>query len=67
MQSWSFCFGRHFFLKKWRYWPKHLPGKAMDERMMGLQFGDTAAIEGGAAFFCNSQDDDHTAYATRYH
>jgi Transposase IS4 len=33
-------------IKKRRYWPKHVPGQLMDERMQGLHIGDTDAIQG---------------------
>ena len=33
-------------IKKRRYWPRHCPGKAMDQRLASKEVGDTDCIEG---------------------
>ena len=33
-------------IKKRRYWPKYVPGKAMDDHMSSRSLGDTSSVKG---------------------
>ena len=42
----KFAVFAHAVIKKGRYWPKHIPGDEIDEKMMDVEVGSVDSLHG---------------------